>query len=79
MRDFYVSILAPLGYTIFMEKEYQVIGLGLKNGAPDFWLHCGGSDFRAFGGNLEKRGGKTHVAFQASSQRAVDEWYQIAM
>jgi hypothetical protein len=79
MRDFYVSILAPLGYTVFMEKEDEVLGMGPKNAAPDFWLHCGGSELEEFDGDLENRGGKTHVAFQASSAKAVDAWYKLAV
>lgn len=79
MRDFYVAILAPLGYIIFMEKEGEVLGMGPKNANPDFWLHCGHTDFKPFDGNLDKRAGKTHVAFQATSQKAVDDWFKTAM
>jgi hypothetical protein len=79
MRDFYIPILAPLGYSVFMEKEGEVIGFGPKNGGPDFWLHCGGSDFKPFDGDVKKREGKTHVAFEAASQKAVQEWHKIAM
>ncbi|KAK4104447.1 hypothetical protein N658DRAFT_513334 [Parathielavia hyrcaniae] len=41
MRDFYLSVLAPLGYTLFEEKEGCYLGLQ-TNYNPDFWLHCGG-------------------------------------
>lgn len=78
MRDFYVTILAPLGYGIYYEKD-EFLGLGPKNGNPDFWLHAGSEEFSAFGGNVEKRGGKTHVAFEASSRKQVDEWYALAL
>jgi hypothetical protein len=79
MRDFYVSILKPLGYTIFMEKEDQVIGMAPKYSAPDFWLHCGGTELSKFDGSLETRGGKTHVAFQVGSKSKVDEWHKLAV
>jgi len=62
-----------------MEKDNQVLGLGPKNAAPDLWLHCGNTKLQKFDGNLEKRGGKTHVAFQAGSRKAVDEWYKAAI
>jgi len=79
MRDFYVAILTPLGYRVFLEHENQVVGFGPKNAAPDFWLHCGGTEFTKFDGNVEKRGGKTHVAFLASSRGQIDTWYKAAM
>jgi len=79
MRDFYVAILTPLGYKIFMEHENQVLGMGPKNAAPDFWLHCGGTEFEKFGGNVEKRGGKTHIAFLANERCQIDKWYEAAM
>jgi hypothetical protein len=79
MRDFYISILAPLGYSVFMEEQGQYLGMGPKNAAPDFWLHCGGTEFDKFDGNVEKRAGKTHVAFQAGSITAVRDWYKNAV
>ena len=79
MREFYINILKPLGYGIYFEKESEWLGMAPKNGGPDFWLHCGGDDFAKFDGNLEKRGGKTHIAFDASSRKAVDEWYKTAV
>ena len=78
MQDFYVQVLTPLGYSIYFEGE-GVFGMGPKNGNPDFWIHCGGSEFDAFDGNVEKRGGKTHLAFSVSSRKAVDNWYKAAM
>jgi hypothetical protein len=78
MREFYKELLAPLGYKVYLEGE-GFFGMAPKNGGPDFWLHCGGTEFEAFDGNEEKRGGKTHVAFSASSQKAVVDWYKAAM
>lgn len=79
MRQFYVDSLSTLGYTVYLEKDTEILGLGPKNAAPDFWLHCGNSRLQKFDGNLEKRGGKTHVAFEARSRKAVDEWYKAAL
>lgn len=79
MREFYLDILGPLGYGIYLEKEGEFLGMAPKRGGPDFWLHCGGEDFPKFDGNVEKRGGRMHVAFDASSRKAVDEWYKHAM
>jgi hypothetical protein len=79
MRDFYVAALAPLSYGIFMEKANQVIGFGKKHAGPDFWLHCGGTEFEKFDGNVEKRGGKTHVAFMVKGKNDVHRWYDAAM
>jgi len=79
MRDFYVAILAPLGYRVFMEEEDKFLGMAPKYGGPDFWLHCGGTEFDKFDGNVEKRGGRTHVAFQVNGTKAVYDWYKIAV
>jgi catechol 2,3-dioxygenase-like lactoylglutathione lyase family enzyme len=70
MRAFYLSILAPLGYSIYKEDVPKYCGMGKKNAGPDFWLHCGGDDDRP---------GKTHVAFDVGSPKAVDEWFKNAM
>jgi hypothetical protein len=79
MREFYVAVLAPLGYSVFMESEGNYLGMGPKNGSPDFWLHGGATDFEEFDGDVEKREGKTHIAFDAKSRKAVDEWYKVAV
>ncbi len=79
MRDFYAAVLAPLGYQPFMEEEGKFLGMAPKYGAPDFWLHSGDTEFDKFDGNVEKRAGKTHIAFQANSAKAVYDWYKIAV
>jgi hypothetical protein len=79
MRDFYIAVLAPLGYRVFMEVEGQLVGMAPKYGAPDFWLHSGGTEFDKFDGDVEKRGGKTHLAFQANSIKAVYDWSKVAV
>ena len=84
MRDFYVTVLKPIGYGVYMEKDGNFCGMGPKRGSPDFWLHCGGEDFAKVDAtaspddNLKHRG-RTHVAFNVSSRRQVDEWYRTAV
>jgi len=77
MRDFYVAILEPLGYKIYLEKDSHFLGLGAMAG-PDFWLHCGGEDFPRITAS-EKPKGKTHVAFAVGSKKKVDDWYRNAV
>ena len=79
MRDFYVTILAPLGYQVFMEEAGTYLGLAPKHGAPDFWLHGSPGESEKFQGDVEKRSGGAHVAFDAKSRQAVDAWYKVAM
>ena len=79
MRDFYVAILKPLGYSIYLERESHFLGLQARAG-PDFWLHCGGVDFPPFSAaDADKHTGKTHVAFDVGGTKKVDEWYQNAL
>jgi catechol 2,3-dioxygenase-like lactoylglutathione lyase family enzyme len=71
---FYLDALKPLGYGVFMKIE-QTAGLAVKYGGPDFWLHhCPESNEKD-----EKTISKTHVAFQGSSQKAVDAFYAAAL
>jgi hypothetical protein len=79
MRTLYTKILAPVGYKVFMEEDGVFLGMSPKRGPPDFWLHSGTTEVSTFEGDVEKREGKTHVAFYASSRKQVDEWYKIAM
>lgn len=68
-RDFYVKVLAPLGYGIEMEFDvegYKVAGFG-KNGKPSFWISEG------------QPGPGLHLAFEAPSRAAVDAFYSAAM
>ncbi|KAH8896494.1 hypothetical protein GQ53DRAFT_714196 [Thozetella sp. PMI_491] len=73
MREFYLATLGPVGYKIFKEKEGIFCGLQAPMGAPDFWLHARDD---AAG---DKKSGRTHVAFGASSEKQVDEWYRNAV
>lgn len=87
MRDFYVAILAPLGYTIFMEKENVFVAMQHPASGPDLWIHTGGDPNLAVVkpedySTKERRDAqdvRTHLAFSADSQRLVDEWYDVAM
>ena len=79
MRDFYAEVLAPIGYKTFMEEEGKFYSMAPKHGAPDFWLHCSGTEFDRFDGDIENRRGATHLAFDASSMKQVDEWHKLAL
>jgi catechol 2,3-dioxygenase-like lactoylglutathione lyase family enzyme len=68
-RAFYVAALKPLGYEVVMEWQ-QFVGLGVK-GKPDFWV-APGETGRAHYDQL-------HIAFRASSRKAVKEFYEAAM
>jgi hypothetical protein len=78
MRDFYLTILKPLGYQSFMEDDLKFLGMAPKYGAPDFWLHCSG-ETKKFDGDLDNRAPATHVAFTAKSRAQVRQWYDVAM
>jgi hypothetical protein len=81
-RDFYLAILKPLGYTIFMEDPTAAnfCGFHSKRGGPDFWLHGGGTEnITLFDGDVVNRSDRPHIAFEASSKALVDEWYQNAL
>ena len=79
MCEFYVNILKPVGYKVFMEKEGVFLGMSPKGGPPDFWLHPASKALEKFNGKVEERGPKTHIAFYANSRKQVDEWHQNAM
>lgn len=88
MRDFYASILQPLGYKVYKEQALLFCGLGTHLG-PDFWLHCGGDDSDInmktvdpslpADENRKRLSGRTHVAFDVGSRGAVDGWYKNAV
>jgi catechol 2,3-dioxygenase-like lactoylglutathione lyase family enzyme len=73
---FYTTLLAPLGYGIYLSLE-ETVGMGPKYGAPDFWLHHCPTQKEG-----EKAGGgvsKTHVCFNASSQKQVKAFYEAGL
>ena len=72
--SFYLTALAPLGYTVFKEIDNIVVGMAPKHAAPDFWIHE----------TLKKDTGstavaKTHVAFCAPSRKVVDAFHKAAL
>ncbi len=90
MREFYLATLAPLGYTLFMEKDDTFLGLQ-ANYDPDFWLHCGGKSdpsglpelvdptLNAEENRKRLPKGKAHVAFNVGSRALVEKWFQNAV
>lgn len=78
VKEFYTATLAPLNYSVFMEHE-GVIGFKQPRGGPELWLHAGKEDLPLFGGDLEKRGGRTHIAFEASSVEQIRVWHETAV
>lgn len=71
--EFYQAALKPLNYGIFMKLE-NTVGMTVKYDGPDFWMHsC--PEMKA----EEKGKGRTHVAFKASSRRAVHNFYEAAL
>jgi hypothetical protein len=91
MRAFYLTALAPLGYTIFKEETNHFLGLQCNHN-PDFWLHGSGGcdddtpplvvDEGLTADENRKRlggGGRAHVAFEVGSRAAVEEWFRGAV
>jgi len=71
-KAFYVSALAPLGYTLIMEVQQnehdaKACGLG-AGGKPDFWI--GGE------GGLNH---PVHIALVAKDRASVDAFYKAAL
>ncbi|TVY83584.1 hypothetical protein LSUE1_G001230 [Lachnellula suecica] len=68
---FYLTALAPLGYSTFMQLG-NTTGLNAEYDGPDFWLHkCPKSD--------AAKPWKTHVAFKGKSKKAVREFHAAAL
>ena len=71
--EFYQAALKPLNYGIFMKLE-NTVGMTVKYDGPDFWMHsC--PEMKA----EEKGKGRMHVAFKASSRRAVHDFYEASL
>ncbi|EGY18657.1 glyoxalase/bleomycin resistance protein/dioxygenase [Verticillium dahliae VdLs.17] len=88
MRDFYTSVLKPLGYSLYMEKLDTPNSrplCGFQAGAgPDFWLGLGETKasidaIRTFDGDNESTVSPVHLAFDAASQQQVDHFYENAI
>jgi catechol 2,3-dioxygenase-like lactoylglutathione lyase family enzyme len=78
MKDWYAATLSPLSYTLFMEHE-GVVGFRQPRSGPDLWLHSGPTDYPLFTGDLASRTGKTHLAFEATSEAQVRSWHSNAL
>ena len=66
-KAFYTTILAPIGYQLYMDlPEYKVIGFS-DAAHSSFWL--------------SERGGPVpgHIAFAAKSKAEVEEFYKVAL
>jgi len=79
VKTWYLKILKPLGYSVFVEKDKEMCGLAPQGGGPDFWIHSGKDEIPKFEGKLEGRKGKAHIAFVATSKSQVDYWYVHAV
>ncbi len=65
---FYTAVLAPLGYVLCSSDETSA-GFGPKD-APALWLYASKN---------EPRPAATHVAFSASTRKAVDRFHAAAI
>jgi catechol 2,3-dioxygenase-like lactoylglutathione lyase family enzyme len=70
---FYKQALEPLGYGLVMEVPREVTGRDAhagfgSDGRPQFWIGTG-----------KKLTGRLHVAFTASSRKAVDAFHAAAL
>jgi catechol 2,3-dioxygenase-like lactoylglutathione lyase family enzyme len=72
-KVFYDAVLKPLGVTRLFNFDGG-IGYGTAPDKANFWI---GTPFDA--GRPVRAGGGTHVAFAASSRKAVDEFYRAAL
>lgn len=81
MRDFYVAILKPIGYSIKVDPGYDYCGFAEENKRPDFWLGGGRKEdgLKTYDRELTNRVAPIHFAFEAKSREQVDEWYENAM
>jgi len=71
-KAFYLKALAPLGYGISLELE-SAAGFGAQEGegddpGGDFWISAG-----------EPQTPRTHIAFRATSEEQVDDFYRAAI
>lgn len=70
---FYLAVLKPLKYDIFMKID-ATVGFAPKYGGPDFWIHrC--PEEKGDGKEVQK----THVAFVGKSHGEVKAFYEAAL
>ena len=65
-KQFYMSLLEPLGYRVVYEEE----------GSVAYFAHAGGLDFGI--GRRDPVGG-AHVAFECADRESVDRFYATAL
>lgn len=66
-REFYRQVLAPLGYELLTEFGAEAAGYG-DGGYSDFWIDATGANDPPL-----------HVAFRATSEDAVEQFYRTAL
>jgi catechol 2,3-dioxygenase-like lactoylglutathione lyase family enzyme len=66
-KEFYVYILAPLGYQLSSELNNVMAGFGI-DGEQDFWIMQG-----------EVNTPRIHIAFRAQNRDVVREFYAAAL
>ena len=67
-KEFYSKALAPFGYHVKYEfPEWKAAGFMSGEGNTDFWVNGDGC------------GQKTHVAFSASNEQQVQDFYKAAL
>ena len=72
-REFYIRVLATLGYSLVLEVDAAKTGTGPhagfgRPGRPQFWITEG-----------EPITGRLHVAFMARDQASVDDFHKAAI
>jgi catechol 2,3-dioxygenase-like lactoylglutathione lyase family enzyme len=73
-RDFYLKALAPLGISLLMELSPEQTG-----GEAHAGFGAAGKPFFWIGSGKPALSGRLHLAFTASSQTAVNAFYQAAL
>lgn len=92
MRNFYNTVLTPLGYSVFKEQDGLFCGWKTKTGGIDFWLHAGpcGEDgvveevqmvdpALTAEENKKRLGARTHLAFEVGGRAEVEGWWREAV
>lgn len=80
MREFYTTILKPLGYALFVDVKGSHCGFKNKDDIPDVWLGRGRKNGpKKYDGDLSNRLAPIHVAFTGNDRKHVDEWHEAAV
>lgn len=66
-KKFYTTVLAPLGYALYMDlPEYKVVGFS-DSAHSSFWI------------GVRPAPQDGHIAFLAKTKKEVDQFYEIAL